>query len=157
MLGRGCAFTGHRRIDEADFSRLKQRLSETIESLALDGIEVFYCGGAVGFDALAAELVLEKRDRLGIKLCMVLPYAHYEEGFTPDQLRRYQRIFAGADEKITVSTKSDKNAYHIRNRYMIDRAEVCIAYLNHSGSGTAYTVGYADKKGVSVINLAESI
>ena len=157
MLGRGCAFTGHRRIDDADRSRLKQSLSECIESLASDGIEIFYCGGAVGFDAIAAETVLEKRDRLGIKLCIVIPYAHQEEGYTANQRRQYERILSCADEKVVVSTISDKNAYHIRNRYMIDRAEICIAYLTNEKSGTAYTVNYARKKGIQIINIAENI
>ena len=157
MIGRGCAFTGHRRIDEADRNRLRQRLNEIVESLASDGIEIFYCGGAVGFDAIAAQTVLEKRDRLGIKLCIVIPYTEQNEGYTPDQRRQYEKILAAADESITVSTRSDKNAYHIRNRYMIDQAEVCVAYYVRESSGTAYTVKYAEKKDVPIINIAESI
>ena len=157
MFGKGCAFTGHRHIEDADRGRLRQRLSETVESLALDGIEVFYCGGAVGFDAIAAEVVLEKRERLGIKLCIVVPHEGQEDGYTPDQRRQYERILAAADERVTVSTKSDRNAYHIRNRYMVDRAEVCVAYLAFEHGGTAYTVKYAEKKSIPVINIADSI
>ena len=157
MFGKGCAFTGHRQVEDADRGRLRQRLSETVESLALDGIEIFYCGGAVGFDAIAAEVVLEKRERLGIKLCIVVPYSGQEDGYTPDQRRQYERILAAADERVTVSTKSDRNAYHIRNRYMVDRAEVCVAYLAFEHGGTAYTVKYAEKKSIPVINIADSI
>lgn len=157
MFGKGCAFTGHRYIDGTDRGRLKQRLSEIIESLALDGIEIFYCGGAVGFDAIAAETVIEKRERLGIKLCIVIPYSGQQEGYTPDQRRQYERILADADEKVTISTRSNRDAYHIRNRYMVDRAEVCVAYLTEERGGTAYTVKYALKKDIPVINIADSI
>jgi len=42
----------------------------------------------------------------------------------------------------------------VRNRYMVDRSAVCLAYLKTSRGGTYNTVTYAEKNGVPVIYLA---
>ena len=42
-----------------------------------------------------------------------------------------------------------------RNRYMADHSSYCIAYLVRGTGGTAYTVRYARKKGVQIVNLWE--
>ena len=45
---------------------------------------------------------------------------------------------------------------HVRNRALVDASNVCIAYMTDaSRGGTAYTVRYAEKKGIPVYNLAE--
>ena len=38
---------------------------------------------------------------------------------------------------------------------MVDSSAVCIAYCTRKTGGTAYTVRYALKKGLQVINLAD--
>lgn len=42
-----------------------------------------------------------------------------------------------------------------RNRYLVDNSSICIAYLTKNKGGTAYTVDYAKKLGVTVINIAD--
>lgn len=42
-----------------------------------------------------------------------------------------------------------------RNRHLVDNSSICIAYLTEETGGTAYTVKYANQKGVRVINIAE--
>ncbi len=42
-----------------------------------------------------------------------------------------------------------------RNRHLVDYSSACICYLNKSTGGTAYTVEYAKKRGLQIINLAE--
>ena len=49
-----CFFTGHRVIPKKDSSNLLVTLDEKIRELIADGCENFVCGGAVGFDTLAA-------------------------------------------------------------------------------------------------------
>ena len=43
---------------------------------------------------------------------------------------------------------------HKRNRHLVDNSSVCVCYLNKENGGTAYTVRYAGKKGLEIINLA---
>lgn len=42
-----------------------------------------------------------------------------------------------------------------RNRHLVDNSSVCVAYLTANSGGTAYTVNYAESKGLKIINLAE--
>ena len=41
-----------------------------------------------------------------------------------------------------------------RNRHLVDNSSVCICYLTESTGGTAYTVEYARKSGLTIVNLA---
>ena len=43
---------------------------------------------------------------------------------------------------------------HRRNRHLVDHSGTCICYLTRSTGGTAYTVDYARKKGLRIINVA---
>ena len=57
-----CCFTGHRKIEEQDESTIKNNLTNQIKTLISFGVKIFYCGGALGFDTLAAICVLEQKD-----------------------------------------------------------------------------------------------
>ena len=54
-----CCFTGHRRIPPEAVAPLRERLEAEIESLIRQGVRYFGAGGALGFDTLAAEAVLD--------------------------------------------------------------------------------------------------
>ena len=51
-------FTGHRNIDEANILHIKTLLDKTICALARRGVTEFYCGGALGWDTICANMVL---------------------------------------------------------------------------------------------------
>ena len=44
---------------------------------------------------------------------------------------------------------------HKRNRYMVDSSGICICYWIRDKGGTAYTVRYAEKKSLKIINIAQ--
>lgn len=44
-----------------------------------------------------------------------------------------------------------------KNRHLVDNSSVCVAHLTRSGGGTAYTVEYAKKHGLKVINIAKNL
>ena len=52
-----CCFTGHRDLCITD--QLKERLISEIERLIQNGVLYFGCGGASGFDMLAAQTVVD--------------------------------------------------------------------------------------------------
>lgn len=71
-----CSFTGHRRIPQDDFLNLQKRLQKIIKQLIKQGITTFYCGGALGFDTLAAQAVLKtRRFQPQVKLILASPAA----------------------------------------------------------------------------------
>ena len=48
-----------------------------------------------------------------------------------------------------------KAAIRIRNREMVDRADIIICYVEHKKGGAGQTVEYAIKQGKTVINPAD--
>ncbi len=58
-----CCFTGHRCIPNGSLDNLKRQLKQEIEKLIQQGVIYFGTGGALGFDTLAAEAVLELKKK----------------------------------------------------------------------------------------------
>ena len=69
-----CAFTGHRYIPGEIRQNLKNALQKAIAEHISRGITTFISGGALGFDTLAAQCVLQAREKnSNVSLVMMLP------------------------------------------------------------------------------------
>ena len=153
-----CCFTGHRKIPAFLETDLQKILLLTIDNLYLRGIRRFYTGGAKGFDCLAAEAVLSYREsRHDAALVVVVPHAGQSSGWDKADILRYERINENADEVICLAERYFRGCMQNRNRYMADRSSVCVCFLTERKGGTAYTVKYAQKRGLEISNLAERI
>lgn len=120
-----------------------------------NGYRFFGSGGALGFDMLAAQAVLElKEEYPEIRLILVLPCLSQAKYWKIEDMRKYEQIKKDADKIVYVSKEYNRDCMFKRNRHLIDNSSLCICYLKKETGGTAYTVEYAKKKGVSVINLA---
>lgn len=112
-------------------------------------------GGALGFDALAASTVIRlRRDYPDMKLILVLPCQTQTRGWRPEDVTEYERIKAQADEVFYTAQQYTRGCMHKRNRHMVDHSGVCVCYLTKDSGGTAYTVNYAKKQGLNVVNIA---
>lgn len=156
-----CSFTGHRSLTDAEKTALIPTLKSTILYLISQGVKEFHCGGALGFDTLAATVVFDvARGRDDIKLILEVPYDNQAEKWKDSDKRIYQFIKSKADEINIHSPKpKDKEqaikALLLRNRTMIDKSHYCVCYCKQGKGGTAYTVNYAKLHDVQIINLAE--
>ena len=152
-------FTGHRHIPELDYPQLEEALVDTVEGLIARGAEVFRAGGAVGFDTFAALTVLSlKKKHPHIRLELILPCPTQARGWEINDLCLYEQILAQADAHRYVSTGYYRGVLQMRNRALVDGADVCVAYLRNShGGGTAFTVSYALKQGLELINLQDTL
>ena len=152
-----CFFTGHRSIPKEDMTSLTAELDCVIEKLIVEGIDTFVCGGAVGFDTLAACRVAVAKKRFPhIGLELILPCRDQTAKWRSSyDIALYQRIKGLADSIEYAADTYSSGCMHLRNRMMADRSSVCVAYYNGGGGGTAYTVRYARERGLSVINLYE--
>ena len=150
-----CCFTGHRVIVDS-LQLIKNKLKETITNMVeFDGFSEFYAGGAIGFDMLAANTVVELRqNNPNIKLTLILPCKDQDRYWNINQKIEYERIKLLADSVFYISETYTEGCMLQRNRYMVDNSQKCICYLKEMRGGTAYTVRYAAKKGVPIINLA---
>ena len=116
---------------------------------------VYYgAGGALGFDTLAAQTVLEmKKEYPQLRLILVLPCEDQTRNWRSEDIATYEDIKAGCDKVVYVSRRYTPDCMYKRNRHLVDHSGTCICYLTGESGGTAYTVRYARKKGVCVINL----
>ncbi len=149
-------FTGHRKIPSEQLDIIALRLKNVIIELIKSGYIRFCVGGALGFDTLAANTVLSlKEDYPEINLILVLPCLSQSDKWDSADKETYEFIKERADEVIYASHERIRGCMHIRNRYLVDNSSACICYLTEKNGGTVYTVKYAKKKNLPVINIAD--
>ncbi len=155
MRDKTCCFSGHRDISERDRKRIAAKLEETVTELIQRGYLYFGAGGARGFDALAAQTVLNLRTRHpDIKLILVLPCHDQTKKWCQEDKEEHEYIKTRANKVVYTSQEYTPACMHKRNRHLVDNSSVCVCYLAKDSGGTDYTVGYARLKGLKVINLA---
>ncbi|MFR9543555.1 MAG: SLOG family protein [Rikenellaceae bacterium] len=158
------AFTGNRSLTSPSGLRGTQleraicnKLYELLEREHLEnGITSFLYGAAIGYDSLAAMVVLELRSKYpSISLVAVIPFEGQEAKFSSEQKHMYREILKQADRSIIISPNSFSNeAYHQRNDFLIANSSKMYGYHNGKPrSGTGSTMRKAGERGVEVINL----
>ncbi len=146
------AFTGHRNFDHSD---LKIPLIEVIKRYITEEETIFLSGMAIGFDLAAAEAVISlSREFKNIQLICVVPYADQSKFFSESDRARYSGVLESADEVVILESEYSKMVFHHRNDYLVESADMIIAYYDRAGKGgTAYTVRRAKQKRVALLNL----
>lgn len=156
MRSKTCCFTGHRRLPESQKEEIAQALESAVLSMIHSGYRYFGAGGALGFDTLAAKTVLRLRQRYpDIRLILVLPCVSQADKWPPVDVAVYRKIMEQADKVVYTSHAYTAGCMFKRNRHLVDHSSVCICYLEKATGGTAYTVDYARKNGLRIINIAE--
>lgn len=142
-----CALTGHRDLPENfDVNKLYDLLEQTIR----DGYATFYCGMARGFDLLALDCLVSLGRKYPLKLVACIPYVGQEKSFPQKEKERYKKLLEWCDEKEVFGTNYFAGCFHVRDRFMVDRADLVVAYCTKDSGGTAYTLAYAKKKGKEI-------
>lgn len=153
---RTACFTGHREIPESRVKILEKLLDKAIEQLYGEGVIFYGVGGSYGFDALAEKAVLRARERHSdIALILVLPCKDQDKYWNAEMKAEYAEIVSKADKVVYTSEIYTKGCMHKRNRHLVEYSEYCVAYLTKNSGGTAYTVDYASKNGLRIVNLGE--
>lgn len=152
-----CCFTGHRNIRKEEEAGIRAKIREQALRCMGLGVSVFIVGGAIGFDMLAAEVLLDLREKEGkqLRLISALPFLQWRENWPRAAVVREDRILEKSNEILISAAEYSKQAYLHRDRRMVDASAVCIAYCKRKTGGTAYTVRYALKKDVQVVNIAQ--
>ena len=141
------ALIGHREIYDA------RRLEEELEKIVKDAILLhdfveFYLGRNGEFDLLAASTikrVQKATDRKNSSLILVLPYHVKDEAY-------YEGYYDALCYPNAPSVHY-RAAITKRNGFMIDHADLLVAFVE-TPSGGAYTaLRYAESRGVSVWNI----
>ena len=146
-----CAFTGHRNLIEYDFDELL--LERVILNLVKNGVNKFLCGMAVGFDLKAAQAVLALKERFNLQLVACLPCANQSAAFSSKNRKLYNDILARCDEVIVFEREYTRGCMFTRDRYLVDNSDVLVCFLRRKSGGTYYTVNYAKKTNMKIIEL----
>lgn len=158
MKEKTCCFTGHRNIPTDQYQRIAEETEKAIETLIKQGYLFFYAGGALGYDTIAEKAVLNlKKKYPDIYLVLALPCLTQAAKWSDEDKETYEKIKAGADIRVYTSQSYTRYCMHERNRFLVDNSSVCICYLTEKHGGTFYTVNYAEKNNLTIINIANQI
>ena len=148
------AFFGHRYVD--NIIKVENLLEEQIQKLIDENEFVDFLVGRNGdFDQCVSSSVLRVRKNHrddNSALVLVLPYPTAEYLNNEESFHEY---YTDVEISYAASVAHPKSAIQIRNREMVDRADLVICYIEHEKGGAWQTVEYAMKQGKPVANLAK--
>ncbi len=134
------AFCGHSDVTNPD--DVRRWLTYTVDYLMNRGAKTFYLGGYGGFDRLAAFVLHDiSADNPSVESILVLPYLDRE---VEDDL--YDGTIYPPLEIVPKRLAIIK-----RNEWMVDHADVIVAYVLHDWGGANAMLRYAIRKGKEII------
>lgn len=146
------AFFGHRYIDNPFL--IEERLEEQIYKLLSEHEYVDFLVGRNGdFDRCVSSTVLRVRKRYrddNSSLILMLPYPTAEYLNNEESFHNY---YTEVEISYAASKAHPKSAIQIRNREMVERADLVICAIEKETGGAWQTVQYAMKQEKPVINL----
>ena len=151
-----CCFTGHRKLPPEHYDKIKALTRSEVVKLIDVGVRYFGTGGALGFDTLAAQIILElKKTYPDIKLILVLPCYNQTARWNIQDIEIYEYIKSKCDKYVYTSKDYNSHCMFKRNKHLVDNSDYCICYLSKQYGGTAQTVEYAYSQGIKVINVCD--
>ncbi|MEG1473206.1 MAG: SLOG family protein [Christensenella sp.] len=151
-----CCFTGHRKLPQDKIEQILIRLNQEVDNLISQGVTDFISGGAIGFDQIAASLIVAKKEMGNdIRLIFALPCRNQDMLWSTEQKRLYRGLLDEADEIIYVSEEYTNDCMKKRNQYMVEMSAYCICAQIYETGGTAQTVRYARSKGLKISNVSK--
>ena len=149
-----CSFTGHRKIESDHKETLPSLLARAVRYCYDEGCREFLCGGAVGFDTLAArEVILFKISHPDVTLRLLLPCQDQDNSWSTRQRAAYAHVIENADFIEYAEDFYTPGCMQKRNRLLAERCDILVAYLGRSHSGAGQTVRIATGLGKRVYNL----
>ncbi len=143
------AFCGH-----ADFQRSEKYELEVLQFLEKtigNKKAELYLGGYGNFDQFAYNCAKTyKAIHTNTSIVFVTPYItpEYQKNYLEYEKEKYDNIIFPP-----IEDKPKKFAILYRNRYMIEKSDYVIAYINRTFGGAYKTYKYAKRKGKIIFNL----
>lgn len=140
------AFCGHAQISQSE--KIEKWLYDVTQKLIEQGATTFYLGSYGAFDSLAASVLREQKKRYSqIELVLVLAYLNTG------------RDTSGYDSTVypPLETVPRRFAISHRNRWMVESADVVVAYVLHDWGGAATTLRCAKQKKKQIISYRDEM
>ena len=140
------AFCGHAQISQSE--KIEKWLYDVTQKLIEQGATTFYLGGYGDFDSLAASVLREQKKQYPqIELVLVLAYLNTG------------RNTSGYDSTVypPLETVPRRFAISHRNRWMVESADVVVAYVLHDWGGAATTLRCVRQKKKQIISYRDEM
>lgn len=142
-----CTFFGHRDVPQPTVLILKKVLADLIQH---QNITTFYVGNHGKFDSMV-------RDTLK-QLKIIYPHINYAVILAYMPGKKNPLIYQdGSDTVFPVELTNIPPKYAIikRNQWMLKQSDYVVVYVTHAWGGAAQWKALAEKKGKTIINLAD--
>lgn len=129
----------------------KQLKNILLDEIIKNPISKFYLGGYGDFDGLCLKTLRElKHDFPTIEILFITPYL--DKNYSKLELAKYYY-----DDVIFPPIESVPRKFAIlkRNEWMVEEADLVIAYVMYSWGGAAKALEYAKRKKKRIINIAK--
>lgn len=129
------SFCGHSRV--SNYDEIHEWLINVISQLIDEGATLFYSGGYGQFDHMVAGILKElKNTHPQLESVLVLAYLNREVDVSLYDDTTYPPI-----ENVPV-----RYAILKRNHWMVEQADIVVAYVTHNWGGAAQMLEYAERK-----------
>jgi uncharacterized phage-like protein YoqJ len=143
-------FTGHRTASRSAHYKDAEKL---IQMAIARGINHFYCGMALGFDQIAAEVLVDHQ----LSWQAVVPCLDQDAKWSNSQKQKYHKLLKQADKKVVLFAQYSNGVMQARNEFMIKRSQLLLAFWDGSQTGgTFHTVSLALAKNIPIIRYNPS-
>ena len=143
-------FCGHSHFSKS--KEYEQKILSFLEEKVGNQSADMYLGGYGDFDNFAYSCCRKyKETHPNISLVFVTPYltVEYQKNHLDYQQTRYDSILYPE-----IEDKPPRFAIFYRNKYMVEKADYVVAYIDHDWGGAYTTYKHAKRKGKEILNLA---
>ena len=143
-------FCGHAQFNKTE--EYKQKVLAFLEEKVGEQPADMYLGGYGNFDIFAYECCKKyKETHPNVSLVFVTPYFSVEY-----QKNRLDSLKTMYDSIIypKIEDKPKRYAITYRNKYMVEKADIVVAYITHDWGGAYKTYRYAKRKKKSIFNIS---
>lgn len=137
-----CTFFGHRDTSEA----IKPKLKTTIKNLIDSGVKNFYVGNNGSFDLMTQCILFELKAQIDIDYRIVLSYINEKAISGNQDATIYPEGFEHFPRRFAISKRND---------WLIAHSTHLIAHSANALSNSHKWIEKAERKGLTVINLAD--
>lgn len=149
-----CCFIGDRRIAEKNIPKIEKCLNQEIDNLIKKGVTNFISSGALGFEQLAASVIINKKQRnRDIRLIFILPYYEQDKYWTMKQVMFYNGLLRVADEVGYITEVYNIGCNKKQNIKMLQSAGYCIAFSKGICFKSAQAFRMAKREGLNIIDI----
>ncbi len=155
MIAKTCCFTGHRKIPVNRITEMKKSIISEVNKLIAQDVIYYGTGGALGFDTIAAQTILEmKKDYPQIKLILIIPCKNQADNWNYEDRILYEDIKNRADKVVYLADNYEQGCMLKRNIHMVNNSKYVIAaWDGRKQGGTYYTLKYAQELNRNIILL----